>query len=107
MGIYTMLKKEFKFLTSVYGFAISLKQKYGAYCFIEWTNQNISIMVLYDKCVEEPVTIRIYDADSLGAVFDAVEYRNEFAQKSGAPREIIRCAAEWLKNAIADKIVIV
>lgn len=107
MGRYTMLKKEFEFLTRVYGFEICLKQKHGAYYFIEWTNRNISIMVLYDERVEDPVTIRIYDADSLGTVYDAVEYRNEFAQRSGTPREKIRHAAEWLKTSIADKIIIV
>ncbi len=107
MGRYTMLKKEFEFLTRTYGFEICLKQKHGAYYFIEWTNRNKSIMVLYDERVEDSVTIRIYDADSLGTVYDAVEYKNEFVQGIGTPREKIRRAAEWLKNAIADKSIIV
>lgn len=105
MGRYAMIKKEFEFLTRVYGFKIRLKQKHGAYYYIVWTNQNISIMVLYDERVDEPVTIRIYDAYSLGTVYDAVEYKNEFSQSSRKPREKIRCAAEWLKNAIADGII--
>lgn len=62
-------------------------------------------MVLYDEQVESPLSIRVYDEDSFS--FDAVEYKNEFAQDSGAPREKIRCAAEWLKTAIADKLIIV
>ena len=107
MGRYAVLKKEFEFLAKIYGFEICLKQKHGAYYFIEWTNRNTSIMVLYDERVEDPVTIRIYDADSLGTVYDAVEYKNEFAQSSGTPREKIRRAAGWLKTAIADKSIIV
>ncbi len=107
MGRYTMLKKEFEFLTRAYGFEICLKQKHGAYYYIEWTNRNISIMVLYDERVDDPVTIRIYDADSLGTVYDAVEYKNEFAQSIGTPREKIHRAADWLKNAIANKRIIV
>ena len=107
MGRYATLKKEFEFLVKTYGFEICLKQKHGAYYFIEWTNQNISIMALYDERVEDPITIRIYDADSLGTVYDAVEYTNEFAQRSGAPREKIRRAAEWLSDAIVAKRIIV
>ena len=107
MGRYATLKKEFEFLAKTYGFEISLKQKHGAYYFIEWTNQKISIMVLYDEQVEDPITIRVYDADSLGTVYDAVEYKDEFEQRSGSPREKIRRAAEWLSNAIVDKRIIV
>ena len=105
MGRYATLKKEFEFLVKTYGFEICLKQKHGAYYFIEWTNQNISIMALYDERVEDPITIRIYDADSFS--FDAVEYKNEFEQRSGSPREKIRRAAEWLSTAIANKHIIV
>ena len=107
MGRYTMLKKEFEFLTRVYGFEICLKQKHGAYYYIEWTNRKISIMVLYDERIENSITIRIYDADSLGTVYDAVEYNNEFEQRNLSPREKIRRAAEWLNNAISNKRIIV
>lgn len=107
MGRYATLKKEFEFLVKTYGFEICSKQKHGAYYFIEWTNQNISIMALYDERVEDPITIRIYDADSLGTAYDAVEYKNEFEQRSGSPREKIRRAAEWLSTAIANKHIIV
>lgn len=105
MGRYETLKKEFEFLAKIYGFKISLKQKHGAYYFIVWTNLNKNIMVLYDEQTEVPLSIRIYDFDSLG--FDAEEYKNEFAQKNGSPRDKIRRAAEWLKTAIADKIIMV
>lgn len=105
MGRYSTLKKEFEFLANIYGFRISLKQEHGAYYYIIWTNSNKNIMVLYDEQVEIPVTIRVYDADSFG--FDAIEYKKEFAQKNGTPKEKIRCAAEWLKGAIADKTVII
>ena len=107
MGRYATLKKEFEFLARIYGFKICLKQKHGAYYFIEWTNQKISIMVLYDERVEDPITIRVYDADSLGTVYDAVEYKDEFEQKSGSSREKIHRAAEWLRNAIVDKRIVV
>lgn len=105
MGRYATLKKEFEFLAKTYGFEIRLKQKHGAYYYIVWTNPNKNIMVIYDEQVEDPLSIRVYDADSLG--FDATEYKKEFAQRTGTPREKIRCAAEWLNNAIADNRIIV
>lgn len=105
MGRYATLRKEFEFLAKTYGFKIYLKQKRGAYYYIIWANSNKNIMVLYDEQVEFPLSIRVYDADSFG--FDAIEYKEEFAQEAGTPREKIRCAAEWLNNAIADKTVII
>lgn len=107
MGRYATLKREFEFLAKTYGFEISLKQKHGAYYYIVWANPNKNIMVLYDEQVEDPITIRIFDANSLGTVYDAVEYKNEFEQRSGSPQEKIRRAAEWLSNAIANKRIIV
>ena len=104
MGRYATLKKEFEFLSKIYGFEICLKQKHGAYYYIVWTNSNKNIMVLYDEQVEESLSIRIYDSDSFS--FDAVEYKNEFTQSIGTPREKIHRASEWLKNAIADKSII-
>lgn len=107
MEKYTKIRKKFEFLTTLYGFKISMKQKHGAYYYIEWTNGNINIMVLYDERDKNPVRIRIYDADSLGAVFDAIEYKNEFALKHGSPQEKIQCASDWLKNAITNKIILI
>ena len=105
MGRYSTLKKEFEFLANMYGFEICLKQKHGAYYYVVWTNSNKNIMVIYDEQIVPPLSIRIYDSDSFG--FDAVEYKNEFAQNIGTPREKIHRASEWLKNAIADKNIIV
>lgn len=105
MGRYAMLKKEFEFLEKVYGFEKVLKQKHGAYYYITWTNSNINIMVIYDEQVEVPISIRIYDSNSFS--FDAIEYKDEFEQSIGTPREIIRRAAEWLSTAIANKHIIV
>lgn len=105
MGRYAMIKREFDFLTRLYGFKIGLSQKYGAYYYIEWINSNICIMVLYDERIENPVIIRIYDADSLGTIYDAIEYQNEFSLKSGSPHEKIHYASEWLKKSIADKVI--
>lgn len=105
MGRYATLKKEFEFLAKIYKSKIYLKQKHGAYYYIIWANSNKNIMVIYDEQVEYPLTIRIYDADTFG--FDAIEYKKEFAQKNGTSQEKIRCAAEWLKDAIADNTVII
>lgn len=110
MGRYSIIKKEFAFLESEYGFKKYMKQKHGAYYYIAWTNEKKDIMVLYDDRIDEkiesPVWIRIHDADSLGTAYDDVdEFRDEFAIQSGTPRERIHCASEWLKIAIANKVV--
>lgn len=105
MGRYATLKREFSFLAKQYGFEIDMKQKHGAYYYIIWKNPNKKIMVLYDDREEEPIGIRVFDADSFS--FDAIEYKNEFEQKSGSPREKIHRAAEWLRNAIVDKRIVV
>lgn len=97
MGRYGVLKKEFEFLEKIYGFEVCLKQKQGSYCFIVWTNSKINIMVIYDEQSEDPLSIRIYDSNSFS--FDAVEYKDEFAEY-GKPKIKIRLVAEWLKNAI-------
>lgn len=104
MGKYSVLKKEFEFLVKIYGFKIVLRQKHGAYYYIIWTNLTKNIMVLYDEQVENPVSIRVYDSDSFS--FDAIEYKEEFMQKCGSPREKIRNAARWLKTAIEGKNII-
>lgn len=106
MGRYATLKKEFEFLAKMYGFKIRLKQKHGSYYYIIWTNSNKDIMVLYDEQVEDSLSIRVYDADSFG-IDDADEYKNEFPQGIGTPREKIRYASAWLKAAIADGRIIV
>lgn len=105
MGRYATLKREFEFLAKTYGFEVDMKQKHGAYYYINWNNPNKNIMVLYDEREKEPITIRVFDADSFS--FDAIEYKNEFDQKSGSPRERIHRAAEWLSNAIADQKIII
>lgn len=112
MGRYSIIKKEFAFLESEYGFKKYMKQRYGAYYYIAWTNEKKDIMVLYDDRIDErtesPVWIRIYDADSLGTAYDDVdEFRNEFTMQSGSPRERIRSAARWLREAIENKIVLI
>lgn len=105
MGRYAILKREFSFLAEQYEFEIDLKQKHGAYYYIIWKNPNKKIMVLYDDREKVPIRIRVFDADSFS--FDAIEYKNEFDQKSGSPRERIHRAAEWLSNAIAEKKIII
>jgi hypothetical protein len=106
MGKYAVLKKEFEFLARDYGFEINMTQKHGAYYFIIWANPNKKIMVIYDEQVnEKPISIRVYDADSFS--FDAIEYKDEFDQSCGTPREKIRRAAVWLGSAIADRSITV
>lgn len=112
MGRYSVIKNEFAFLESEYGFQKYMKQKHGAYYYLAWRNQKKNIMVLYDdridERVENPVWIRVYDADSLGTAYDDVdEFKNEFAIQSGSPRERIQRAAEWLKKAIGDKTIMI
>ena len=108
MGIYAKIKKEFGFLSKLYGFEIYMKQKHGSYYFVDWTNSNVNIKPLYDLTDDKkPMRILIYDAESLGTVYDVVEYADEFALDYGSPRERIHCAAEWLKSAIEDKIITV
>ena len=102
MGKYSMIKREFEFLTSLYGFKIYMKQKHGAYYYIGWTNSDVDIVVLYDNQINErmenPVKIVIFSASLFG-----VEFQNEFILEEGSPQERIHCASEWLKNAIADE----
>lgn len=105
MGRYATLKKEFRFLEKIYEFEISSKQKYGPRYHIVWSNPNENIKILYDEQDELPISIFVYDSDSIG--LDAVEYKNEFEQESGSPREQIHRAAEWLRSAIADKRIMV
>ena len=110
MNKYSLIKKEFAFLASEYGFKKYMGQKYGSYHFLVWTNDRKKIMVLYDDQVDEriesPVWIRMYDADSLGTAYDDVhEFRTEFTIQSGTPKERIRCAAKWLREAIENKTV--
>lgn len=101
MGIRFKLKKEFKFLTELYSFEICFCGRIYAYDIIKWTNSKIRIEVWFNKSVR----IRICDVDSV--VFDGVEYTDEFALDSGSDREKIHCAAGWLKNAIADKRIVI
>ncbi|MBQ6292651.1 MAG: hypothetical protein IJK77_02085 [Lachnospiraceae bacterium] len=106
MGRYATIKREFMFLAKTYGFDIYMKQKRGSWYFITWRNTNKKIKVLYNELAEQdPITIFIYDSNSLG--FDADEYINEFDQRSGSPREKIHRAAEWLKKAIEEKRITV
>lgn len=110
MGKYSVIKREFAFLETVYSFTTIMEQKHGAYYFILYTNQYTKIMVLYDDRINEkresPVWIRIYDADCFGTAYDDVdEYNSEFHIQFGTSKDRIRCAAEWLKRAIENKTV--
>lgn len=105
MGRYAEIKKEFDFLETNYGFAKYMKQKHGSYYFIIWSNSSTKIMTLYDDTDQQPMLIRVYDADSLG--FDAVEYKDELICDSKSPKEKIRYAGAWLKKAIENKAIVV
>ncbi len=111
---YAIIKKEFSFLQLNYGFQVFSEQKqetkHTPYYFICYTNETKNIMIVYDDRINEkkenPVTIRIYDADCLGTAYDDVdEFRNEFFIPSGRPKERIQYAAKWLKEAIEGKTI--
>ena len=111
-GRYSVIKKEFGFLQSDYGFQIYMKQKRGSYYYIVYTNEKKKIAVFYDDTVDEkaenPIFIQIYDADCLGIDDDDVDkYKSEFYISSGSPKERLRIAAKWLKNAIESKTVLI
>lgn len=105
MREFSMIKKEFEFLTRLYGFEIVQKQKSGSYCFVDWSNSIINIKVLYDVTDKRPVSILTYDADSLGTYYDITRYQDELITTARKSCEKIHYAAEWLKNAIADKTI--
>ena len=105
MGIYSLIKKEFSFLTILYGFQIYDRQKHGSYYYITWTNSTIKIKILFDCTDVNPVSILTYDADSLGTCYDVTRYQDELVTMTRKDREKIHDAAEWLKNAIADKTI--
>lgn len=108
MGIYSIIKKEFKFLTNEYGFQKCDSQKRGTYFYIDFTNSNVNIKILYNLCNKErPVSIFIYDANSLGTIYDVDEHTEEFVVKNGTPQERLHCSSEWLNSAIADGKIVV
>lgn len=112
MWLYYSIKKSFAFLETSYGFHEYMRQKHGAYYFASWTNGKKNIMVLFDcqtdETIDNPVWIRIYDADCYGTAYDVVdEFRNEFMLQHGSPRRRIHSAAEWLKKAIEEGMVII
>ena len=110
MRKYTIIKKEFSFLESEYGFKKYMKQKSGSYYYIGWTNEIKNINVFYDETIDKktnsPIWIKIYSTYCYGPYHDdTIEFRNEFFIPSASPKERIHCAAEWLKNAIENKTV--
>ena len=112
MGKYSIIKNEFSFLESKYGFAAFMRQKHGSYYYVTWSNGKKDIMVLYDDQANEqeesPVWIRIYDADCFGTAYDDVdEFRKEFYLSHASPKERIRYAARWLRAAINTRIVLI
>ena len=109
MGTYRKLKKAFTFLES-YGFVEYMRRKGGYYYLSAWKNENKYIMVIYNCSTgekgESPIWMRIFDSDCFGTQYDDVDvYRKEVALESGSPKERIRHAAEWLKNAIDTGVV--
>ena len=49
----------------------------------------------------------MFYAESLVSVYDVDEIRDEFAIQSGSPKERIRCAAKWLREAIENKTILI
>lgn len=101
MGItYLWIKKYFSFLHNTYGFKICDRQTCGAYYYIVWTNKNISFKIIFDEREHDPISILMYDASSLGTIYDVIEYRHELICGSKERRTKIVFAAEWLQNSI-------
>ena len=112
MGRYGTIRKEFSFLQLKYDFYVLIEQKHGSYYYIIYTNAKKDIMVIYDDTVntkiKSPIWIRVYDAECLGTAYDDVnEYRQEFFISFGTPKKRIHCAANWLKKAIEDRVVLI
>lgn len=107
MREFRIIKKEFEFLTRLYGFEICSKQRSGSYCYVNWTNSKINIKVLYDVTDKKSVSILTYDADSLGTCYDTTTYQDELITTAHKSYEKIHYAAEWLKRAIVDKIILI
>lgn len=110
MGEYSIIKREFAFLESEYGFRKSSKQKYGAYNYLKWTNDRKEITVFYDHTserIENSVWIEIYDIYAPGTIVDCDEYCSEFTIQSGSSQERIHCAADWLRKAIENKTILI
>ena len=90
------------------------------FSFARRTDGAITAYVRYNPAYSNPTSGSFLTRNSLEEDFtaltptdfsmyeeDDVEYKNEFEQRSGSPREKIRCAAEWLKTAIADKTIMI
>lgn len=107
MREFHIIKKEFSFLTTQYGFKINYVQTSGSYCFVDWTNSKTNIKVMYDKADEKPVSIFTYNADSLGTIADVTVYQNELVALTIKPEACIHHAAEWLKRAIENKTIVI
>ncbi len=107
MGIYRMIKKEFDFLSTVYGFEIEGGQKYGSYYYITWKKTKIAIHVLYDLQEENRARIDIYDEDAPGTICDMTTYQDELITTARKDRDKIHYAAEWFKRAIENKTIVI
>ena len=107
MREFRLIKQEFSYLTTEYGFRIDFTQSRGSYCFIDWTNSKTNIKVMYDLTDENPISIITYAADSLGTIGDVTIYKDELIDQTLSSRERVHHAAEWLKRAIEKKSVLI
>lgn len=105
MGIFSLINKQFDFLNKKYSFIVDSKQKYGSYYYICWSNTKVKIKIVYDMQGKESIKIFVYDANSLGTIYDVDEYADEFVVDEGSAFDKICCASKWLKDAISRGII--
>ena len=111
VGKSAIIKKEFAFLESEYGFKIYTKQCEGVRLYRAWTNEKKNIIVSYDEDTGEeegPIRIEIYDTYvPLGSSYDEgdVVFSEEIQLPLGSAKTRICHAAKWLKTSIENKTI--
>ena len=107
MGVFRKMKKEFKFLSKQYGFKICHTQPRGSFYYIAWSLSELRIWVYYDYVEAPPVAISLDGRNSIDMVYDGVMFRNELICEAKKEREKLAYAANWLKRAIAEGVIII
>ena len=97
------IKREFSFLITEYAFRYDSQFRYGTGPFFEvtWTNGRTKVEVCCNEDKENPVWIRVFEADSLWGLEHAKEYRNEFSTPADTVSDCLHNAAKWIKENIA------
>ena len=105
MRIYLLIKKNFKFLETVYGLKISAREKLYTYYYVVWANSKMRICVMYDCGKARSMKIIVYDEEAPGTIVDGTEFFEELKTDAKSDRAKICYAAEWLENAIKNNVI--